>query len=72
MISFFFLQEGSPVYNDAKFLEDFLNQMLTKWLPVYAFDDSLRVFDVEKGDEDDDDNTDGPPSKRCKRQLSDE
>lgn len=54
-------------------MEDFLNERLNAWLPIYAFDDSLRVFETEETvDDEDDDSIDGPPTKRCKRQLSDE
>lgn len=31
------------MYNDAKTLEEFFDQMLEKWLPMYAFDETLRL-----------------------------
>ncbi len=56
------------MFNDAKTLEEFFDQMLEKWLPVYAFDDSLRITEI---DENEDDSMDGPPAKRCKRAIDD-
>lgn len=48
------LQEGAPVYNDAKQLEKFFDEQVQKFLPEYLY--SL---------EEDDDSQ--PPAKKYKR-----
>lgn len=34
------LQKESPIYSDAKSLEEFLDMLLEKWVPSLAYDDS--------------------------------
>ena len=34
----FFLQKDTEIYQNARILEDFFDQLLEKWLPQYAFD----------------------------------
>lgn len=60
------LQEGSQVFNDAKNLEEFFDQMLEKWLPMYAFDNSLRAQE----DSDDDPFGGPPPAKKSKKMIT--
>ncbi|XP_046394134.1 E3 ubiquitin-protein ligase TRIM33-like isoform X2 [Ischnura elegans] len=55
-----FNPEESQVYADARALEEFFNQLLRKWLPIYVEDD-------EAGEEEDDDDEllfGSPPRRR--------
>jgi hypothetical protein len=62
-------QEGSSIYNNAKTLEEFFDQMLEKWLPIYGLDDSLRLHAFDFNEDDDD--LGEPPHKRSKKSSSD-
>lgn len=61
--------KDSQVYSDAKSLEEFLDQMLEKWLPDYAYDEGLRVS-ADDGDADyiaQSDDESSQPAKKYRR-----
>ncbi|XP_065215933.1 E3 ubiquitin-protein ligase TRIM33-like [Planococcus citri] len=60
-----FNEEGSQVYNDAKNLEEFFDQMMGKWLPMYAFDNGAQ-------DDTGDESFSGPPPAKKSKKLTNE
>ena len=53
------MQKETEIYQNAKILEDFFEQLLEKWLPQYAFDSF---------EDDDDDQLTSESKKRKKRE----
>jgi len=52
-----YLQKESQIYQDARTLEEFFDQLLEKWLPTYAYDSTLPS----------DEESDSPPQKKYRR-----
>ena len=65
-----FPQEGSPIYSSAKTLEEFFYQLLEKWLPAYASDESVRMDGFDETEEEDD-GLGEPPHKRGRKSVND-
>lgn len=55
----------SPIYQEARNLEEFFEKLLLKWAPNYAYDDP---FLTAEGDEDEDIT---PPNRKYRRIIND-